>query len=1441
MESKAASFGSPTSFAGLNPGTSPPSRGRAWRAPWLVAGLLALVLAGDRGVFTATNNGVDPLDVLDLTVKNNVLFIVDTSGSMMLTGDADTYVGADDPTSRIYQAKQAVKQVVANQNGKINMGLLTYNSLIADHIVAPNTGLTYVSPDAVASDWDTLFNNPSTTFTNYDDTASSAEVFRSFASYSVINDDESGNSPSPYGTNGNGPFPQGCSYTSTSYDPVDFATPANTHCRRWIESHLYRDNAIIRWKRSSGNLGFISMSTITGGCPLPPAGLLGENDGTKAVPCFQLQDDATPTRIATFYYTGVSWHNNVGNNCLGAGRITNVSPCDDPTGALNTAVVTTINNAMAPGLPVQSGQLDIGGGLGAKVVLGSATGVLPGTKEFGGSTATNPPVFGLRPQQSTPLAGSLNDVRTANPAFFPARPAAAAGLQKNFVILITDGDDTCATGSTTDAKAVTAAKAAENLFYNTKASYTAEPSDPTHQAETMIVGFGKAVTPARVNVIGQGGSGASIDTTKGPTTAATCPTGRTCRNAFAAADTAGLVRVLNDAIAIAAATGRFSAAPSVVGTVFEYVNFVSTNSPLAPTQRYNFDVPVLFQSQFEMPGFKGHFKAFANPTVFQCTAAGGIVEVASDGSNTCLIWDAGQEILNRIILARAGTACTATQPDCMFPDDGIASDTAKTSDYTFAGLFGGATMASAGTANDLRIKRRIFTTSNNGVSPGRAALWPPDTSATGVDPGDPSPLAAGTRNPAGPFDAAFGLSTQTVTTLGTNFMACLGTFPSGHPCTSVVAADQLRAAVREAREVILAHLAGAEVSVTTNAAVPKRDSNGNLYYHARSWVLPESSLSTPAIMTPVPDKPTDNEKQEWTLYRDGPRDAGTKKSVNELTLGYGLRNPDRDGDVTSGNATSNLNIKPPMTLVLLGANDGLHAFRAGPCNATGATAATATFNTCNGVSYTEKGGDEAWSMVPFDQLGKLGSLVQAQTRATKTFVVSAGLRFGDIYVPGVFTDTGDGKAYNGRWKRALFFGRGIAGKHYTALDMTVTGPFTNASLTAPLPNVLWSRGNPDTTDGLPVTTCSGTCNNTTSAAQHDYDAYKKMGETWSVPALARVTVKDSAGTDVNKTVRKPAPAGVTFMLYAGSGYTDVDTEGTTFYALDALTGDVVHSKDIGDRAASTAGIPANLNAIVANPAAFAQNLLVPGTSIPNLANELTTRVYVGDVHGRLWRFYTDDPDFAKTLPSTPFADLGDGQAVTKGAGLLFYDTTGTAGNKPIVFVNAGGDKRISPTTARPFKGFGFAEESTGAATQLFTFDWPPTPAPGFRGTIQPTTAFTTGGLGRVFFVGTRLNPPGASCISTFDSLIAALGAGSGQAAYNMGTADDRFLPIVPGKVVTPVTTETGKPGVGTGDRIPADPPPPPAPQPKSTSGASVFPPPGPSGAPVFRTLSSVCK
>jgi hypothetical protein len=674
--------------------------------------------------------------------------------------------------------------------------------------------------------------------------------------------------------------------------------------------------------------------------------------------------------------------------------------------------------------------------------------------------------------------------------------------------------------------------------------------------------------------------------------------------------------------------------------------------------------------------------------------------------------------------------------------------------------------------------------------------------------------------------------------LKTEFLACTGT-PLPTACTDLTGTapntGQVRRAKLEAREIILAAAAGAEPVLLAGAL--KRDATGWPLFKARDWMLAESSYASPAIVTRSPDKPTDNEKQEWILYRDGPRSQSTGQAVNEINLGFGNRNPDKDGTPAS---QADLTLKPVMTFLLYPANDMLHAFRAGPCPVT-------TPNPdCNG----ELGGDEMWAFVPFDQLGKLAPARKIQSRTTKVYMMASSVRFGDVFIKSTpFTD--QGITYNGRFKKVAYVGRGLGGKYYTGLDLTLTGPFTSHSLKTTLPTVMWNRGNPDTDDGLcksGTTGCATLSNNyanTTAGGPADYNAYLGMGETWSTPAMARVDPL------VNPTVRKPVVSGaggVQFALYMGSGFSDTAAEGTTFYGVDSLTGDIINdnatpnARNVGDNAAAASGVPPSLNALVADAAAFAPNLLVAGTSLPNPANEITTRVYIGDVHGRLWRFRTDDPGFSTTSTTTPFADLGPDQPIGVAVGLLNYDSTGSEGTKPHVYVVSGGDRRVTVPPA--FRMFGFKEETTGAATAVtgFPIDLPAVPDPGYRGTVQPSTAFNANALGRVFFTGTRFNPPGANCVSTFSSILFAVTAGTASAAYDLSASgNDRFVEIA-GKVITPPNTSTGHPEVVTGDRISAPPAPPPPPAQIGGLGntMSVTGWTGLGGSPLYRMVSGVC-
>jgi hypothetical protein len=569
------------------------------------------------------------------------------------------------------------------------------------------------------------------------------------------------------------------------------------------------------------------------------------------------------------------------------------------------------------------------------------------------------------------------------------------------------------------------------------------------------------------------------------------------------------------------------------------------------------------------------------------------------------------------------------------------------------------------------------------------------------------------------------------------------------------------------------------------------------------------------IAPPQEEEPTDF-VTEYDLYRDGPRSHTTPSLEPDgqnpdngalIRSGFGLRNPDRDGNnvvvgVTQGRQfyadDTRTALKPVMTVLYAGTNSALHAFRAGPSVRTTITTA------CAPTSSVECGGEELWAFVPFDGLRVLKSryLNNPQKRDPHDYMIARGIRFSDVFVPnpGTAQDAGTngtvvtrnlaGVTYSmqGVWRKVMFFGRGIGGKFMTAIDVTAPGPFTSMSLDATGPIVLWSRGNPDTVDG----TASGTKNNTLEP--NDFNVYATMGQTWSVPAVGYVGRGTVRSDDTNnppglatRTTRKPS--GVDFVLFMGSGYGGPG-EGTTFYSLDALTGDAIASKDVEQVVQSSfteltrSGLP-YANALVANPVVFNRSRFIyspGGVKSPNVAAARATRVYIGDLFGRLWKFLPAAPTQA-----IPAADLGSDQPVATAASLLGLPANDPA-SKPYVYVTSGNDNRATGS----FHNFGFLDNGdetsylvSAPVTANGVKTYPPmvsqftiTFESGFKGTVQPATAYseTSAGLGRVFFGGTRFNAPNTPnappvppypCRSSFDSILYAVGAETGLAAYDL--------------------------------------------------------------------------
>ena len=798
-------------------------------------------------------------------------------------------------------------------------------------------------------------------------------------------------------------------------------------------------------------------------------------------------------------------------------------------------------------------------------------------------------------------------------------------------------------------------------------------SEPASSVQTFMIGYGDGVNSVadvnRLNWISWGGSGVNKDfpgqnTGNNTTTNTNLKAFRdqcsTCRDAFIAPDAATLRTQLQGIINQGAQDGDFNAQQSVTDTVFEYVNRADATKYDARNVklRYRALVPTQFTSSFSLPGFNGQLRAYQN-----------------DGAgNALLMWSAGDKL--RTLVTNGMAACnTAAQGGAI-------------GECTFALLHAGATDASIATSS-AAIKRRVYTTTRNGVytytaadlmnaswaPPERTTLWPP---ANGLTP------ASFTTQ--GSLDAAFGLPLDTSTTLAadftalqTAFRACLGTnLPAG--CTSASALTKMQAARREAREILLAFMMGAEPALGGTSI--KRGSSGaalnQILYKARSWVLADSELATVAVATPpLPAEPKAY-VEEYQLLTKGPRNAAGKNTDTaglELKQGFGLRTPDDDNTAGSGPLAIDTRsaLKPVMTVVYAPANDMLHAFRAGPCYSPSTTPAN-----CVGASASESGGEELWGFVPFDMLHaiRLRAANQPQTRANHVYMLARGMRLTDVFVPGAMTSVNIGgitvPSMRGVWRRVIWFGRGIGGKYLTALDVTGVGAYTTAAMNTRAPNPLWSRGNPDTQSGLASDT---NLNGTTTSR----DRYKKMGETWSVPVVGWV----DSSNPIYATPRRPA--GVDFPLFMGSGYGDTSgcpadpCEGRTFFTLDSLSGDVIASVDV-EQAAAGFGLTRSNPAVaqptlVANPAGFQPQIFQELKTVHPAATYLE-RVYIADTHGRVWKFLTAAPDVA-----IPFADLGQDQPVGTAVALNglppYNETTGQTNPVPYVHVTSGNDSRAT--------------------------------------------------------------------------------------------------------------------------------------------------------------------
>jgi len=1389
------------------------SRNRLGRTLGLGLGLGLALLAnlGDRAFSaSAANGGIDPLEVLNTAVKNNILFIVDTSGSMAGTPeDQNRIVGGDDPASRFYQTKRAVREVITANAGKANFGLATFHPDFTEHRIDGAQGLVYVTQDPAALVWRNYFNAVSGTFSAYDtDTCTGGGGACTAAEKTEIFVGLSSNSSASASA-----YPTGCAAQGTNQVANGGAPNApithtyGTHCRDYIKTKLMRNGRRYRVTPglSSGatrtNNALVSSTNIA--CPTPPPGLLGDDvlpfaNGSQSRACFQIEN-ATTLAITTYWVTGTNFDFvNVNgpstDQCAQSGLNVDVADCGvDNSEQINSYMRMELQFNGAAGAP-----RDV-------PTLTDLSGRKPNISEAPPfSLDVTPPITppfvnpGIRQGNGTPLAASMAFALT----YFRAtvlpvagtlkRPVVAQGKQKQFVILLSDGDESCGGNAPNAGYALWTntlpALPACNAACLSGKGITAEQWSVANRIELITITFAGG-TAANVDAISRAGTG------RNPANSTCQPLYpgfpgsplSPCRTAFIANNLNDLVNALNAAIDTSVATGEFSDQQSVTESVFEFGEFAAPAiDPFDPNERYAGNIPILLQSTFELPGYKGRLNAFRR---------------AADGT-AVEMWDAGSKLNSRVQNSTTG----------MGPQPASTCSTPGTGCYTFAQLYGDANNTNpvvvAGTT--AKIKRRIFTTSQNGVNSAysptnllanaaalawtRVPLWPPTTGAGNNAFVAPTATGTGASPVNGILDSAMGFDGLTIAQVQTLVPgACQGTVAADihSDCTSATAGVALARTKREAREITLAYIAGAQVQ-SANGLPIRATSGGNadeLIYVVRPWIMAESTLAAPGVVTPpllAGPKSGGLGFEEYKHYRDGIKQSNGAPVVttpSQVVRGLGLRNPDRLADDASQSlkdaAFADLVLKPSMSVVYHATNQALHAFRGGPCpvpdssSGLGATSVDCE-NTLDGTPR-ESGGEELWAFVPFDQLSKLPALTKIQSRANKQYLLAAPVRFTDVFVPGGASY--GGVSFTGVWRTLLYFGRGQGGKYMTALDVTAPGPFTRLSVNSEPPLIVWNRGNPDTNNGR-TTALGGVVNYSPS----DYATYLKMGETWSVPSVGYVTAADYG------TARKPS--GTDFVLFMGSGYSDTVGEGKTFFAIDALSGDMIRNFDIanGSPAAPPVAVPPApqdpplTNFLVASTVYYAEDPVTGETpaSFYFLGNPITIKtktVYFGDLHSRIWRYDATTPSVAPTK--------------------FFEASTGSEGNQPfatavtviadpnvpgdvLVYAEAGHDRRVTPQASTPFKAYAW-RDTNGVRSDVFTQNFPT----GYRGTVQPAGGFIDQLTPVIFYAGVRFT---GACVSSFDSILYALkgltASGTPEAAFDLdgATGDDPFIEIIGNKI-----------------------------------------------------------
>lgn len=336
---------------------------------------------------------------------------------------------------------------------------------------------------------------------------------------------------------------------------------------------------------------------------------------------------------------------------------------------------------------------------------------------------------------------------------------------------------------------------------------------------------------------------------------------------------------------------------------------------------------------------------------------------------------------------------------------------------------------------------------------------------------------------------------------------------------------------------------------------------------------------------PVANRPSPEILVKWAYGFDVRDQVGEPGTTGDARLDMGDPLHSKPGVVTYGGTPD-----APDVTVYVTTNDGfLHAIDADD-------------------------GTELWAFIPRQLLGRLEKLYLNEEVAVREYGLDSPMRTLR------YDKNGDGKiiAADGD-KVVLYFGMRRGGRHYFAVDVTNRAA----------PKLLWRIG---AADGEIAA----------GSAKH----LPGIGQTWSVPQLARVNVggHDYAGNPLK------------WVLVFGGGYNPnhdrigyrkdadgnrvFDNLGNRLYMVDAITGEKLWRAGPDDDGGAQLKLTAMKNAMPADVRAF------------DLSGDgFADRIYASDLGGQIWRFdIYNGAEPNALVTGGRFAALGDGHLATPGDG-----------------------------------------------------------------------------------------------------------------------------------------------------------------------------------------------